>query len=94
MDVHLYSKVQMLDLSHTAPSACLCCAVKRRLVLVGLVIEEQPEGHGVTPIDQSTKPVHSQCHPTGMGEPLRCNKPLRSIKKGAHVGPQLQTQSH
>jgi len=34
--------------------------VNRRLVLVGLVIDEQSEGHGVTPIDLSTKPGQSQ----------------------------------
>ncbi len=37
-------------------ASCLCCAVNRRLVLVGLVIDGQSEGHGVTPIDLSTKP--------------------------------------
>ena len=37
-------------------AACFCCVVNRRLVLVGLVIDGQSEGHGVTPIDLSTKP--------------------------------------
>jgi hypothetical protein len=32
--------------------------VNRRLVLVGLVIDGQSEGHGVAPIDLSTKPGH------------------------------------
>jgi len=34
--------------------------VNRRLVLVGLVIDGQSEGHGVTPIDLSTKPGQPQ----------------------------------
>lgn len=33
-----------------------CRAVQRSRVLVGLVIDEQSEGHGVTSIDLSTKP--------------------------------------
>jgi len=37
-------------------ASCFCWAVNRRLVLVGLVIDGQSEGHGVTPIDLSTKP--------------------------------------
>jgi hypothetical protein len=36
-------------------ASCFCWAVNRRLVLVGLVIDGQSEGHGVTPIDLSTK---------------------------------------
>ncbi len=42
-------------------ASCLCCAVNRRLVLVGLVIDEQSGGHGMTPIDLSTKPGEAQC---------------------------------
>ncbi len=41
-------------------ASCFCWAVNRRLVLVGLVIDGQSEGHGVTPIDLSTKPGQLQ----------------------------------
>ncbi len=41
-------------------ASCFCWAVNRRLVLVGLVIDGQSEGHGVTPIDLSTKPGQPQ----------------------------------
>ena len=44
------------SLRQSSTASCLCCAVNRRLVLVGLVIDGQSEGHGVTPIDLSTKP--------------------------------------
>ena len=37
-------------------ASCFCCAVNWRLDLVGLVIDGQSEGHGVTPNDLSTKP--------------------------------------
>ena len=44
------------SLRHRATASAFCCAVNRNLVLVGLVINEQSEGHGVTPIDLSTQP--------------------------------------
>jgi putative transposase len=41
--------------------------MNRRLVLVGLVIDEQSEGHGMTPIDLSTQPgqTHDASLPPG-----------------------------
>ena len=48
-------------------ASCFCCAVNWRLDLVGLVIDGQSEGHGVTPNDLSTKP----------GQPHR----VRSVEK-------------
>jgi hypothetical protein len=41
------------SLRQSSIASCFCCAVNRRLVLVGLVISRQSEGHGVTPIDLS-----------------------------------------
>jgi hypothetical protein len=43
------------SLRQSSTASCLCCAVNRRRVLVGLVIDRQSEGHGVTPIDLSLK---------------------------------------
>ena len=37
-------------------ASCLYCAVNRRRVLVGFVIDGQSGGHGVTSIDLSGKP--------------------------------------
>ena len=37
-------------------ASCFCRGVNRRLVVVRLFIDGQSEGHGVTPIDMSTKP--------------------------------------
>ena len=36
-------------------ASCFCSAVNWRLVLVGLVIDRQSEGHGMSPIDLSTE---------------------------------------
>jgi hypothetical protein len=43
------------SLRQRAPASAFCCDVNRRLVLVGVVIDGQFDGHGVTPIDLSTK---------------------------------------
>ena len=37
-------------------ASAFCCAVNRRRVLVGLVIDGQSDGHGVTLVDLSVKP--------------------------------------
>ena len=42
-------------LRQDAMESCFCLAVIRRLVLVGLITDDHSEGHGVTPIDLSTK---------------------------------------
>ena len=38
----------------SSTASCFCSAVNWRLVLVGLVIDRQSEGHGMSPIDLST----------------------------------------
>jgi hypothetical protein len=43
------------SLRQRATASAFCCAVNRRLFFVGLVIKGQSEGHGMTPIDLSTK---------------------------------------
>jgi hypothetical protein len=48
--------VQLSSSLKQSSTAHPCCAVNRCLVLVGLVIDGQSEGHGVTPIDLSKKP--------------------------------------
>ncbi len=60
------------SLRQSATASAFCCAVNRRLVLVGLVIDGQSEGHGVTPIDLSTKPgqPHRAKSSTGHRVPL------------------------
>lgn len=40
----------------SSTASAFCCAVNRRRVLVGLVIDGQSGGHGVTPNDLSSKP--------------------------------------
>jgi len=58
------------SLRHRAPASAFCCDVNRRLVLVGVVIDGQSDGHGVTPIDLSTKPGQPQVttkHRTSFG---------------------------
>jgi len=42
--------------------SCFCLAVIRRLVLVGLITDDHSEGHGVTPIDLSTKQRQPQAN--------------------------------
>jgi hypothetical protein len=39
----------------SSTASAFCCAVNRRLVLVGEFIDGQSGGHGVTPIDLSLK---------------------------------------
>ncbi|WP_228009309.1 hypothetical protein, partial [Cyanobium sp. LEGE 06113] len=41
-------------------ASAFCCAVNRRLVLVGLVIDGQSGGHDVTLTDLSSKPGEPQ----------------------------------
>lgn len=51
-------------------ASAFCCAVNRRRVLVGSVIDAQSGGHGVTPIDLSLKP----------GEPQDCARRALMIR--------------
>jgi hypothetical protein len=55
--------------------------VNRRLVLVGLVIDGQSEGHGVTPIDLSMKPGQPQL------SCLQGRTPLEAAQLGLHNHP-------
>ena len=43
-------------LRQSSTASAFCCAVNRRRVLLGLVINRQSGGHGVTPNDLSSKP--------------------------------------
>jgi hypothetical protein len=45
----------------SSTASAFCCAVNRRLVLVGVVIDGQSGGHGVTLTDLSLKPWEPQC---------------------------------
>jgi hypothetical protein len=44
-----------------ATASSFCCGVNRRRARFGLVINQQSGGHGVSPIDLSTKPGEAQC---------------------------------
>jgi hypothetical protein len=44
----------------SSTASALCCAVNRRRVLLGLVIDGQSGDHGVTPNDLSSKPGEAQ----------------------------------
>ena len=44
----------------SSTASAFCCAVNRRLVLVGEYIDGQSGGHGVTPIDLSLKSGEAQ----------------------------------
>ena len=47
-------------LRQDAMESYFCLVVIRRLVLVGLITDDHSEGHGVTPIELSTKPRQPQ----------------------------------
>jgi hypothetical protein len=57
----------------SSTASAICCAVNRRRVLVGLVIDGQSGDHGLTPIDLSSKPREPHWHPQrpgANGQPL------------------------
>jgi transposase len=56
----LISSALSPSLGQRAKASAFCCAVNRRLVLLGVLIDRQSEGYGVTPIDLSTKPGQPQ----------------------------------
>jgi hypothetical protein len=53
-----------LSLRQSSMATYFCLAVNRSLVLLGLAIDGQSEGHGVTPINLPTKP--GQPHPINL----------------------------